>query len=218
MSTPFWRWLKRDDLIHLEVNDGVSSTALRGIVERGRRLATAGNRRPSTPGLASMLAVTFLQTGILKHLPDPPISGFDSDAVDLSGTAFLFGIPDGSLAAVSFAANLPLARPGGPRRSETQPWLPLLVRAKAAMDAVVSGWYVVQMSSKEHAWCGYCVTGSLSSLAILALTLPEACEACGVGKRSCQSSPARDGLVERRLILRSEPHALHLPRALVETR
>lgn len=30
-------------------------------------------------GMASMTAVTLLQTGIVKHLPDPPVGNFDSD-------------------------------------------------------------------------------------------------------------------------------------------
>lgn len=56
-----------------------------------------------------MAAVTALPTGIVKHLPDPPLRGFDSDRVNTSRTAFPFGIPDGSLALLSFAANIPLA-------------------------------------------------------------------------------------------------------------
>jgi hypothetical protein len=33
----------------------------------------------SLVGMAGMTAVTLLQTGIIKHLPDPPFGNFDSD-------------------------------------------------------------------------------------------------------------------------------------------
>ena len=37
----------------------------------------------SLVGMGCMTAVTLLQTGIVKHLPDPPIGNFDSDRVEL---------------------------------------------------------------------------------------------------------------------------------------
>lgn len=131
----------------------------------------------SVVGLASMVAVSLLQTGLLKHLPDPPIRGFDSDKVDLSPTAFPFGIPDGTLAAVSFALDLPLAGYGGADRARAHPLVPLLAAAKAALDAAVAARYFYQMPTREHAWCVYCVVGALADFAIFGLTLPEAKEA-----------------------------------------
>ena len=49
----------------------------------------------SLGGIASMTAVTLLQTGIIRHLPDPPVGNFDSDRVNSSDTAYRFGLPDG---------------------------------------------------------------------------------------------------------------------------
>ncbi len=51
----------------------------------------------SLAGIASMTAVTLLQTGILKRLPDPPVDNFDSDKVNSSDTAYRFGLPDGAI-------------------------------------------------------------------------------------------------------------------------
>jgi hypothetical protein len=34
--------------------------------------------------------------GLVKHLPDPPLPGFDSDRVNSSDTAYKFGAPDGT--------------------------------------------------------------------------------------------------------------------------
>jgi uncharacterized membrane protein len=125
-------------------------------------------------GMASMAAVSALQTGLVRHLPDPPIGGFDSDKVNSSDTAYQLGVPDGTLSLASLAANIPLAACGGAIRS---PWLPLVACAKAGVEAMVAGWYFYQMPTKEKAWCGYCITGAIANAAIFALTIPEALDA-----------------------------------------
>ncbi len=51
----------------------------------------------SLVGMASMVTVSLLQTGILRHLPDPPLNGFNSDKVNSSDVAYQFGAPDGTL-------------------------------------------------------------------------------------------------------------------------
>ena len=38
----------------------------------------------SLVGMAAMTAVTLFQTGVIKHLPDPPIDGFNSDKLNHS--------------------------------------------------------------------------------------------------------------------------------------
>ena len=121
-----------------------------------------------------MTAVSLLQTGILKHLPDPPLPGFDSDRVNLSDTAFKFGVPDGPLGILSAAANIPLAAFGTADRAHTHPWVPLLAAGKAAIDAATAGWYFYQMPAREKAWCGYCIVGAIANWAIFVLALPEA--------------------------------------------
>ena len=134
-------------------------------------------------GMAGMAAVTLLQTGLIKHLPDPPLPGFDSDKVNLSETAFQFGVPDGPVALASFALNLPLAAYGGSDRSTEQPWVPLVAAAKATIEAAIAGWYFYQMPAKEKAWCGYCVTAALANVGIFALSLPEARRALAALRR-----------------------------------
>jgi len=125
-------------------------------------------------GAAAMTAVSLFQTGVVKHLPDPPIEGFDSDKVNSSDTAYMLGVPDGTVSLASLAANIPLAALGGANRAEEQPVVPLLIAGKAAVEAAVAGWYFYQMPAKEKAWCGYCITGALCNFGIFALTLPEA--------------------------------------------
>jgi uncharacterized membrane protein len=134
----------------------------------------------SLVGMASMTAVTLLQTGIVKHLPDPPLGNFDSDRVNSSDTAYRFGVPDGAISLASLAANIPIAAFGGAGRVQTSPWIPLLAAVKAAGEAVAASWYFYQMPAKEKAWCGYCIAGAVANIAIAALTIPEARKALSV--------------------------------------
>ena len=127
----------------------------------------------SVVGAASMVPVTMLQTGIVRHLPDPPIKGFHSDAANSSLIAYKFGVPDGAAAVASFAANIPIAGFGGTDRARTKPLVPLIAAGKAAIDVASSAWYFNQMR-KGKKWCPYCIVGAMSSLAVFVLTLPEA--------------------------------------------
>jgi len=128
-------------------------------------------------GIGAMTAVSLFQTGIVKHLPDPPIDGFDSDKVNSSDTAYALGVPDGTLSLASLAANIPIAAFGGENRAEQQPLVPLAFAAKATVEAAVAGWYFYQMPTKEKAWCGYCIVGALANVGIAALSFVEAKQA-----------------------------------------
>ena len=128
-------------------------------------------------GMGAMTAVSLFQTGIIKHLPDPPIDGFDSDKVNSSDTAYALGVPDGTLSLASLAANIPIAAFGGDNRAEEMPLVPIAAAGKSVVEAVVAAWYFYQMPTKEHAWCGYCIVGALANIGIAALSLPEAVEA-----------------------------------------
>ena len=70
-----------------------------------------------------MAAVSLLQTGIIRHLPDPPLPGFDSDKVNSSETACALGVSDGTLSLASPEANIPRAAWGGADRVERTPLL-----------------------------------------------------------------------------------------------
>ncbi len=137
---------------------------------RNRQLAAGA----AGVGIASMVATSLLQLRVLKHLPDPPLPGFDSDKVNLSPQAFPFGIPDGPLAAGAYVTALALAAWGPADRAKTKPWVPLAAGGQAAILAAVSGYYFYSMPAKEHAWCGYCILAALASFAIFGLALPEA--------------------------------------------
>jgi uncharacterized membrane protein len=133
----------------------------------------------SLVGLGSAAAASLLQTGVVKHLPDPPKGNFDADKVVKSDEAYVFGIPDATIALVGLAANVPIAAFGGANRVYEQPIVPILAAGKSAVEAAFAGWYFYQMPTKEKAWCGYCILGAAAYFSIFALALPEAFEALG---------------------------------------
>jgi uncharacterized membrane protein len=127
----------------------------------------------SVVGMASMVPVTMLQTGLVHHLPYPPLKGFHSDAANSSLIAYKFGVPDGSTAVASFGLNIPLAAFGGADRSRTKPLVPLVAAAKAAIDFAGSAWYFNEMRRGKK-WCPYCIVGAICSLTVFMLTVREA--------------------------------------------
>ncbi len=128
-------------------------------------------------GMANMAIVSLLQTGIVKHLPDPPLDSFDSDKVNSSATAYALGTPDGTLSLAGLAMNLPLAGFGGISRAQRTPYVPIGAAVKSGIEAVAAAWYFYQMPAKEKKWCAYCIAGAIANLTAFALTLPEAVKA-----------------------------------------
>jgi len=131
----------------------------------------------SLVGMASMSMVSLLQTGVVRHLPDPPLDNFDSDKVNSSDTAYALGAPDGTLSLAALGVNLPLAAFGGAARSRRTPYVPIAAAVKAGIEAAAAGWYFYQMPAKEKKWCAYCIAGAIANFTVFGLTLPEAARA-----------------------------------------
>jgi uncharacterized membrane protein len=134
----------------------------------------------SLVGLGIAAAATLLQTGIVKHLPDPPVGNFDADEVITSDEAYVFGIPDATLALAGLAMNVPIAAYGSSNRAKELPIVPVVAAAKAAAEAGAAAWYFYQMATKKKSWCAYCIAAAGVYFSILALTLPEAATAVGL--------------------------------------
>ncbi|MBD2260097.1 vitamin K epoxide reductase family protein [Pseudanabaena sp. FACHB-2040] len=118
--------------------------------------------------------VSLYQTGIIKHLPDPPVSIFDADKVDSSEYAYKrLDTPDGLMMVTTYALTAWLAGAGGEDRAKTQPLLPIAMGAKLLLDIATN----VKLASEEwqenKALCEYCQLASLASLASFAIALPE---------------------------------------------
>ena len=89
-------------------------------------------------GMTSMSVVSLYQSGLLKDLPDLPLSTFDSEAVTGSPDAYWWGAAEGTWAVLGCALNLPLATFGGDERAIDRPLIPLLAAAKGAVDAGIA--------------------------------------------------------------------------------
>ena len=159
--------------VRTELTEG-SSDALK------RRRAIIGL---SLVGLGIAAAASLLQTGIVKHLPDPPVGNFDADEVMTSDEAYIFGIPDATLALAGLALNVPIAAYGSRDRAKGLAFVPVLAAAKSAAEAGAAAWYFYQMATKKRAWCAYCIGAAAVYFGIFALTLPEAADAAGIGRR-----------------------------------
>ena len=147
--------------------DGDHSLARRrGIVACG--LAAAG----------AMGVITLYQIGIIKHLPEPPLPGFDADKVDASEEAYsYFQTPDAFIGLGSYAATMGLAAMGAKNRAETRPWLPLVLLAKTTGDAAQAARLTIDQWTKHKAFCFWCLLAAAATFAALPLAVPEAVEA-----------------------------------------
>lgn len=122
--------------------------------------------------------IALFQVGILKHLPDPPLSHFHADAVHSSPQAYaIFGIPDGLLGMGSYAATAWLAA-AGPKDLWKRPrWLPVAMGCKTVLDAAVAGKLTVDEAVKFRKFSAWSLIVAAATIAALALAIPEAVKA-----------------------------------------
>jgi uncharacterized membrane protein len=126
-------------------------------------------------GVAAGQIVSLYQTGIIKHLPDPPIGPFDSDKVDASDYGYKrLDTPDALPMMVTYGLTACLAGAGGIRRASQQPLLPVAMGLKTLFD-VANTLFLGREEWKENkALCFYCQVATVASIASLALAVPEA--------------------------------------------
>jgi uncharacterized membrane protein len=118
--------------------------------------------------------VSLYQTGIIKKLPDPPISIFDSDKVDASDYAYKrMNSPDGPGMIASYAVTTMLAAAGGKDRASQSPLLPIAMGAKILGDSVVALKLAQEEWQENKAFCAYCQVATLASVASIVLAAPE---------------------------------------------
>ena len=122
--------------------------------------------------------VTLYQTGIISHLPDPPLSVLDSDKVDASDYAYQrLQMPDAPAMIITAGITASLAAAGGQDRARQLPWLPVALLGKTLIDLVTN----VQLGREE--WqtnkklCFYCQTSTLAATIAAGLAVPEAIKA-----------------------------------------
>jgi hypothetical protein len=129
----------------------------------------------SLAAIGSLGVIALYQIGLIAHLPDPPLPGFDADKVHSSAEAYsLLAVPDAMLGLGSYAATAVLAAMGGPDRMTARPWLPLVLAGKVAFDvaqAVRLSWNEVTKQRALSVWSLFTMTATgVTAL----LVMPEA--------------------------------------------
>ncbi len=132
----------------------------------------------SLAAIGSLAPVALYQMGVIKHVPEPSLPYVNADAVDAAPEAYqLLAMPDAVLGIGSYAATMALAAMGGQGRAKEQPWIPLALAAKAAVDTVNAARLAWDQWSKHRAFCSWCMLSALATWAYLPLVVPEALKA-----------------------------------------
>jgi short-subunit dehydrogenase len=136
---------------------------------------------------ASMGLIALYQTGLIKHLPEPPLPMMNADKVDASAEAYeKFSMPDAILGLGSYAATMGLAAMGGRRRVHETPWVSLALAVKIAIDVGNAAKLSVGQWTRHRAFCFWCLLAAGATFATAPLAASEAVAAMRVmlGKRA----------------------------------
>lgn len=132
----------------------------------------------SLVGAAAGIAVTLYQTGIIKHLPDPPSDLFDSDRVDASNYAYSrLNSPDAPMMIINYGVTALLASMGGKSRAANMPLATLAMAAKTLVDVGINLQLGREEWNENKALCAYCQAATIASIASVALAAPETIKA-----------------------------------------
>jgi len=125
-----------------------------------------------------MMIVAAYQTGLIRHLPEPPLRAFDADKVDASDEAYeKFSTPDAILGLGSYAMTMGLAAMGGRNRTRELPLVPLALAAKVAFDVANAAKLSVDQWTKQRAFCFWCLIAAGATFAMAPLVIPEVIDA-----------------------------------------
>jgi hypothetical protein len=165
----------------------------------------------SLAGMGSLGVIALYQMGIITHLPDPPLPGFDADKVHGSAKAYaLLAAPDGALGLGSYAGTAILATIGGPDRAVEEPWIPLLLAGKIAFDVLQAARLSWNEVAEQHAlsvW-SLCTVAATGTTAVLVVPEARAALRClahhtkdessqRVGSRSIQGTAGKSPMPAR---------------------
>lgn len=129
----------------------------------------------SLVAMGAMAPIALYQMGIIRHLPEPPLSRLNADKVDAAPEAYaILSTPDAVLGLVNFAVTAWLAAAGGAARGHAQPWIPLALAGKVAVDAANGVRLSVDQWTKHRAFCSWCLLAAGASLATIPVVIPEA--------------------------------------------
>ena len=118
-------------------------------------------------GVAISFYLTLFQVGAIAQMWDPVFGSASSAAVTHSPISLLLPIPDASLGALAYLAEVILGALGSPARWRTLPAAVLLYGLMALGLGVVSTLLLITQGAVVHAWCLLCLCSAAISLTIL---------------------------------------------------
>jgi uncharacterized membrane protein len=124
-------------------------------------------------GVAISFYLTLFQVGAISQMWDPIFGSASSAAVIHSPISRLLPIPDASLGALAYLAEVVLGALGGPARWRTLPAVVLLYGLVALGLGVVSTLLLITQGALVHAWCLLCLGSAAISLTILGVCFGE---------------------------------------------
>jgi uncharacterized membrane protein len=135
----------------------------RGVI--GLSLAAAG----------SMGLIALYQSGLIRHIREPPLPALDADKVDASAEAYKrLEVGDAFLGFVSYGVTMTLAAMGSPDRADRQPWIPLALAGKIAFDVATAAKLSIDQWTQHKAFCFWCLVAAAATFATAPLAIPEA--------------------------------------------
>ena len=126
----------------------------------------------SAIGMIDFSIISLYQTGVIKTLPDIPLSIFDSNKVNASKAAYQMGVPDGPVSLLTYSAVTVLASAKGTKASGRKPVLDVALGAAVVANAIGAVSYLNNMIFKQKKICLYCVTGAAINIASAIIVAP----------------------------------------------
>ncbi len=129
-------------------------------------------------GGASLGLIALYQMGIIKRLPEPNLPFLKAEKVDASPEAYewLF-TPDAVLGIASYGATMVLVAMGGKDRAKKQPYIPIALAAKTALDAFNAARLTRDQWTRHRAFCIWCLIAAGATFAAVPFVVPETLEA-----------------------------------------
>jgi uncharacterized membrane protein len=146
--------------------------------ERGPLLALAG------VGLIISCSLALYQFGVLPEPWDPIFGAASSASVLHSPISAMLPVPDASLGALAYAAEIGVGVIGGEARWRTRPGVVLLFGLIVLGLGLVSMLLLILQGAVVHSWCALCLVSAAISIFLLSMVPGEVLAAAQAIRRS----------------------------------
>lgn len=127
----------------------------------------------SALGVVDFSIISLYQLGIIKKLPDLPFKIFDSNKVNASKEARIFGVPDGPISLVGYVATIVFAAGGEGASPRKVKFSNYALAATVLASAAGAAYYLNDMVRNQKKACIYCLIGAAINFAMVPLVYKE---------------------------------------------